>query len=124
MGRRIYTVHAPGWSPAADADAVLVPEGFNWAAFFFGPLWALWHGMWRTAIALLVISLGLSGAVFAAGMTDAVDMTLSIAVQVAIGLWANDWRRYALARRDYRERAVVSGRNLADAEAHYFAGRA
>lgn len=124
MGRRIYTVHARAWSTSADADAVLVPEGFNWAAAVFGPFWALWHGMWRTAIALLVLSLAVSGAVFLAGMTDAVDMTLSLAVQAAIGLWANDWRRYALARRDFTERAVVGGRNLADAEAHYFAGRA
>ena len=124
MRRRIYTVHAPAWSPAADSDAVLVPEGVNWAAFVFGPVWALWHGMWRTAIALLVISLGVCGVILAAGMTDAVDMTFSIAIQAALGLWANDWRRYALSRRDFTERAVVSGRNLADAEAHYFAGRA
>lgn len=124
MGRRIYTVHAPAWSPAADSDAVLVPEGFNWAAFVFGPLWALWHGMWRTAIVLLLVSLGLSGTILLAGMTEAVDMTASLAIQAAIGLWANDWRRYALSRRDFFERAVVSGRNLADAEAHYFTGRA
>ena len=124
MGRRIYTVHFPAWSPAANSDAVLLPEGFNWAAFAFGPLWALWHGIWRTAIALILIPVGVFGVILAVGMTDTVNMTFSIAIQAAMGLWANDWRRYALARRDFIECAVVSGRNLADAEAHYFASRA
>jgi len=47
---------------------------------------------------------------------------VTLALQTLMGLWGNDWRRYVLVRSDYLERAVVSGRKLADAEHHYFAG--
>lgn len=122
MARHIYTVHARGWSPASDADAVFIKEGFSWPAFVFGPIWALWFGMWKTAIFLLVLSIVVSGMLVVLGITEAGELAVTLAFQAAMGFWGNDWRRYALARRDYAERGVVSGRKLADAERHYFAG--
>ena len=122
MARKIYTVHARSWSASRDGDAVFVREGFNWAAFVFGPFWALWLGMWRTGIALLVLSVVVSGSLVVLGMTDGAEPSVTLASQLVIGLWANDWRRYVLGRRDFTERAVVSGRTLGDAEHHYFAG--
>lgn len=122
MSRKIYTVHAPSWSPASDGDAIFIREGFCWPAFLFGPLWALWFGMWRTAIALFVISALVSGVVVVFGMTDPAELAVTAALQLFMGLWGNDWRRYVLSRRGFAERGVTSGRKLPDAEHHYFAG--
>jgi hypothetical protein len=122
MGRKIYTVHASSWSPAHDGDAVFIREGFCWPAFLFGPLWALWFGMWRTAIVLFLVSILISGFVVVFGMTDPAELALTLGLQVFLGLWGNDWRRHVLARRGFAERGVISGRKLQDAEHHYFAG--
>jgi hypothetical protein len=119
MGTNIYTVHTNAWSAAPDGDAVLIKEGFSWPAFVFGPVWALWHGMWRTAIVLVLLSVAVSGAAFVAGLAEAGDLALSVGLQVAMGLWANDWRRHVLARRDVLERGAVAARRLRDAEQRY-----
>ncbi len=122
MGTKIYTVHTNSWSASADGDAVLIKEGFSWPAFLFGPLWALWHGMWRTAIVLVILSGAVSGAGLVAGLAEAGDLALSAGLQVAMGLWANDWRRHVLARRDIRERGAIAARRMRDAEQRYLTG--
>ncbi|MBO6784078.1 MAG: DUF2628 domain-containing protein, partial [Alphaproteobacteria bacterium] len=108
MGVRVYTVHARPWASSEDGDAVFVREGYNWAAFVFGPLWALWHGMWKTAIGLLALSVVVSGMAVVVGMAEGAELAVSLGFQVAIGLWANDWRRHVLARRGFLERGVVA----------------
>lgn len=122
MAKKVYTVHTRSWSPASDGDAVFIKEGFCWPGFVFGPLWALWFGMWRTAVFLFLLSVVISGVVVVAGMIDGAELAVTLALQAMVGLWGNDWRRYVLSRRDFAERGVVSGRKLADAEHHYFAG--
>lgn len=122
MGTNIYTVHTNSWSAAADGDAVLIKEGFCWPAFLFGPIWALWHGMWRTAIALVILSAAVSGLGLVAGLAEAGDLALSLGLQAAIGLWANDWRRHVLARRDIFERGTIAARRMRDAERRYVTG--
>ena len=117
---KIYSVQALPWSAASDADVVLVPEGFNWFALIFGPFWALWHGMWRTAIALVVIGAVLGGLGALIGVEPDVVSVFQFLVQIGLGLWGNDLRRAALARRGYVERAVVCGRNQDEAEQRYF----
>lgn len=124
MGTRVYTVHTNSWSAAPDGEAVLIREGFSWPAFVFGPLWALWHGLWRTAIVLLVLLLAVGGGTVAAGLTDAGELVLTLALHAAIGLWANDWRRRVLARRGFVERGAVMARRLRDAERRYLTGAA
>ena len=123
MLRKIYTVHARSWSASSDGIAVFVCEGFNWPAFVFGPFWALCLGLWRTGIVLFVIFALVPGSLVVLGITNGASLTVTMALQVAIGFWANDWRRHVLGRRDFSERAVVLGRNLRDAEHHYFVGR-
>lgn len=38
----------------ASGDTEAIPEGWNWAAFLFGPLWALFHSMWAVGVGLLI----------------------------------------------------------------------
>jgi hypothetical protein len=122
MGYRSYTIHERAWSADMAADAALVKEGFSWPAFVFGPFWALWHSMWKTAIVLFVLAAALSGGVEAAGLTEAAGSAVTLAAQTAIGLWANDWRRRVLDRQGCVERGAVHARGLAEAEARYVAG--
>ena len=54
------------------------------------------------------------------GATPDVVSIFQFLVQIGLGLWANDLRRAALARRGYVERAVVCGHDQAEAEQRYF----
>ncbi len=117
---KTYSVQTLPWSAASDSDVVMIAEGFNWFAFIFGPFWALWYGMWRTAIVLVVIGAALGGLGTLAGVMPDVVSVFQFLVQIGLGLWGNDLRRAALARRGYVERAVVCGRNQAEAEQRYF----
>jgi Protein of unknown function (DUF2628) len=52
----IYTPSTPSIG-IKELDAVrVVKEGFSWPAFFFGPLWALYHRHWLAALALAAVS--------------------------------------------------------------------
>jgi hypothetical protein len=118
---KTYSVQTLPWSAASDSEAVLIAEGFNWFALIFGPFWALWHGMWRTAIVLVVIGAALGGLGALIGVMPDVVSVFEVLVQIGLGLWGNDLRRAALSRqRGYVERAVVCGRNQAEAEQRYF----
>ncbi|HCP00146.1 MAG TPA: hypothetical protein DIT35_01515 [Rhodospirillaceae bacterium] len=122
MGIKTYTVHISGWSAARADDAILIREGFSAAAFLLGPFWALWHGMWRTAIALLLAVCMVSCSAAAAGLTEEAHITVFLGLQAAVGLWANDWRRYVLARSGVFERSTVAARRLRDAEWYHLSG--
>ena len=119
MGAKIYTVHTNGWSAAPGEDAILIREGFSLAAFLFGPLWAVWHSMWRTAMVLLFLAVAIIGGAMTAGLTDGAELALLLSLQAATGIWGNDWRRHVLARCGILERGVVAGRHLRDAEWRY-----
>ena len=118
---KTYSVQALPWSAASDSEIVLIAEGFNRFALIFGPFCALWHGMWRTAIVLVVIGIAIGGLGTLFGVTPDVVTVFQILVQIGLGLWGNDLRRAALARqRGYVERAIVCGRNQEEAEQRYF----
>jgi len=116
---KTYSVQTLPWSSASDSSVVLIAEGFNWPALIFGPFWALWHGMWRTVIVLLVIGAAMGGASALAGLTPDAVSVFQFLVQIGLGLWGNDLRRAALARRGYVERTVVAGRDEVEAEHRY-----
>lgn len=117
---KTYSAQTLAWSSASDSGAVLVAEGFNWYAFLFGPFWALWHGMWRTAIVLVALGVAAGALGSLAGLAPDAMSVLQLLIQTGLGLWGNDLRRAALARRGYLERAVVTGRNREEAEQRYF----
>lgn len=104
---RIYTVH---YRPeAGGGDIVPVKEGFCWPALLFGPLWALWHGLWSVALGLvaLIALLGAAGAVL--GLDVVTAAALSMGTATAIGGTANDLRRWTLERRGFSEEGVAMG---------------
>ena len=117
---KIYSVQTLPWSSASDGSAVLIAERFNWYAVVFGPFWALWHGLWRTAIVLVVIGAAIGGASALAGLAADAVSVFQLLVQAGLGLWGNDLRRAALSRSGYVERAVVAGRTADEAEHRFF----
>jgi hypothetical protein len=117
---KIYSVQTLPWSSALVGDVVLIVEGFSWPALIFGPFWALWHGMWRTAIVLLLMGAAIGGLGALAGLGPDLVSVFQILVQIGLGLWGNDLRRAALVRRGFVERAVVAGRDGEEAEHRYF----
>lgn len=103
-------------SSAPDGEAVLVREGFAWGAFVFGPLWALWHGQWLAALALLAAEAGLAtGAIALAPVPEAVA-SVGLAWRVALGFAGAAVLRLAMTAGGWRERAIVAAPTRADAE--------
>lgn len=101
--------------PSGDIKAIL-PEGWNWMAFLFGPVWALCHAMW--AIGLLVVFGNLALAVVLTEAlpqgAEAVMNIVMISTALAFGGYGNAWRAGNLRTRDY---AFVESAGATSAEA-------
>ena len=53
---KLYSVQVNPSSARPYETAEFVPEGFNFFAFAFGPLWALYHRLW--VLAFILVCLG------------------------------------------------------------------
>ncbi len=109
---RIYTVHVPpappGGEAEAAADAIVLREGFSWPAFFLTPFWALWNGMWATALALGAAGFALGAMPAALGLDGVSRAALLLGFTVFVGFQGRDWRRRRLERRGYRFAGLVA----------------
>lgn len=108
---RIYTVHLEAGHLEADGtppEAVLIEEGFNWPAFVFSPLWALWHGMWGVALLLVGVMAGLGLVLVLVGLNETVQGVATLGLAVIIGGMANDLRRRHFEKRGFTARSVVA----------------
>ncbi len=105
---RIYTIHLPSRFGPANADPVILKEGFNWAAAIFTVLWALWHRMWLVATALLVASAALGVGATLFGLGPESRAVLMVGYAILVGFHANDWRRWSLERRDFEDAGIVA----------------
>jgi hypothetical protein len=121
---RIYTVHhrqeASGSLTGLGDDAVLVKEGFSWPAFFIPPIWLIYKRMWIVLVFYVAVTIALTVLAQVALLPDSAVFVGNLAVNLILGLQGNDLYRWTLARRRYREQAVVVGRNLVTAEQRYF----
>ena len=121
---RVYTVHVDPLSAADDAGAVLVRDGFSWPAALLSVLWALYHGLWAWALALLAGTAAIGGAAVWLGLDPASQAVVAIGAMALVGWSAGDMRRVSLAHRGYRLFDVVVGDDLAAAEKRFFGQRA
>jgi len=94
----------------------VVPYGFSWGAFLFQALWALYRGVWLTAIVLLVAGSGISLLADSFGLDPLAGLAVQVAGSLVLALGANDLRRFELVRRGYTLRAMVPAASLAQAE--------
>lgn len=94
----------------ADAEPVLVKEGFSWGALIFGPVWLAAHRTWIAA------AIGLAAYVVVAVLVpDPGGGILLVGVALILGLTGNDLRRWALENRGYLLVHVLSAGNSDDA---------
>ena len=115
---KAYTVHAPPDDPVAPERLVFIKDGISWPALFVPVLWIFWHRLWLTLVWYLA-------AILAIAWIDRLthpDVAAIVAVAGAIlfALEGNNFRRWSLAARGWREMGGSFGQNLDEAEIHYF----
>jgi hypothetical protein len=120
MAAKFYTVHFSPFGPGPDRDARFVKDGFSWAAFVFGPLWAFYHRLWFTGLMVLAALAALAIAGEFLVLDPAADAALGLAISLLIGFEGPDLLRKKLQARGMLERGLASGRNLAEAERDWF----
>ena len=101
-------------------DAILVKEGFSWPAFLVPAFWLLYKRMWIVLVFYLFAMAGLALLAQSAFVPETAMFVGNLAISLIFGLEGNDLYRWTLARRRYREQAVVMGRDLISAEQRYF----
>ena len=96
-----YTAHLkPGRPP------ILVPEGWSWGCYLFGPFWFAGQRAWIPAaihLALVVVIIALA--------PPWLRPILLVALAVTAGLMGRDVLRWALERRGYVMAHVVAARD-------------
>jgi len=105
---------------AGSSEAVLVRDGFSWLAFFFAPLWLLWHRLWIEALLAFVV-LGLLSALGEIAGFGLAGSLLTLLVSLFVGLEGQGLRIAALRRRGWRESGVIEAARLSDGEIRYAA---
>jgi hypothetical protein len=102
---RLYSAHLK-----ADAEPVLVSEGFSWGALIFGPLWLAAHRAWIAA------ALSFAAYVFIAILVpEPASSVMTVGLAVILGLIGNDLRSWALERRGYVLVHILAGRGIDEA---------
>jgi hypothetical protein len=94
----------------ANAEPVLVREGFAWGALILGPLWLAAHRAWVAA----AISLA-ADVLIAVLAPQPASGILAAGVALILGLTGNDLRRWALENRGFLLVHVLSAGNRDDA---------
>lgn len=118
-----YTVHVPklAASPGAALErAVFVREGWSWGAFFFGPLWLLWHRHWIIGMIVLVLYGVLIGTIDSLPLHPFAGGVAHFLLSLLFGLEGASLRRFALTTSGFAEVAVVAGGARDDMERRFF----
>jgi len=116
---RIYTIHRRGGE--VEPELCPIKEGFCWPAALFTAAWALWHGHWVTAAALVAVQVLIGIALGLLGTDETTQGLVGLAISVIFGFIANDLRRRKLERSYWRLEDVVIAGGAEDAEWRYFA---
>jgi hypothetical protein len=119
-----YTVHLPPPGRAADEAIQFVPDSFSPIAFLAPWAWFPWNRMWLMTFAYLAVIGLVTTGLIVAGLSPTLRMLITTALSMLIGLEATNLKRWTLARRGFREVAVVVAGSRDEAERRYFADRA
>jgi hypothetical protein len=102
---RIYSAHLK-----ANAEPLLVREGFSWGALLFGPFWLAAHRAW-VAAAISLAAFVLVGFLLPVPLC----LILGTALAILVGLTGHDLRRWSMEHRGYLLVHVVAARGAEDA---------
>lgn len=124
MRLKVYTVHDRPSGVGEGGDEVFVPERFSLLAFILLPLWFFFHGLWREGALVLGAVIAVPAVLAGLEQGQALAAGFNVLLALTVGLFAQDWRRRALARRGYETAGVIAGHSLREAEYRYFAASA
>lgn len=120
-----FTVHAP---PPQQSEATSAPErfvfvrdGFYAWAFLLAPLWLLWRRLWLALLGYLVVSIAFSLILFLLGLSNTVNILVSLLISLLVGFEAATLWRWTLGRRGWRTLGFVVGDDRESAEHRFFA---
>lgn len=106
---RVFTVHDPAQPTARPAPPRLVPEGFSWGAFLFGPFWLLLKGLWLPLVGWLLLLALL------AFVPEPARFLAGVFLALMTGWHARDAERWQMRRCGWFASGVVIGRDEEDA---------
>jgi hypothetical protein len=119
-----YTVYEPppkdGAAAPDPARFVFVRDGFTFWAFLLGPIWMLWHRLWLVLAGYVVVAAALQVALRFIGASAPVMVAAGFLLALLVGFEAATLRRFALARRRFRNVGIVVGDDLETAERRFF----
>lgn len=122
MAAKSFTVHLGPSSAAKGGDPAveIVPDTFTPIAFVLPWVYFLRERMWLETLAYLVLLGLLIGGSFLLGLPDIVRPIVTLLTGLLFGLEAPSLKRWHLARRGYREAAVIVAANKDEAERRWF----
>ena len=120
LGMKVYTVHVRPGGPVGEQAPLFVREGFNWFAFLFHFLWALYHRLWAPAVVIFIVNAMLILLLREHVFSENGIVVLQLGFQFLIGAHANDWLRARLMRDGYILADISAGDSLLRAEQRYF----
>jgi hypothetical protein len=120
----VYTVHEPPRPPVNRIDRadalVFVKDGFSWGAAFLPPVWLAFRGEWLGLAAYMAAALCLGLGLAALGANDAWVGLAILLLNITVGFEADEFERWSLARKEWREIGTVSGRDRDECERRFF----
>ncbi len=120
----IYTVHQPpprAGETATDPDRfVFVRDGFSFWAFLLTPLWMIRHRLWLALLVYAFVTIALQVGLRSIGTSQMIMLVVGTLVALLVGFEAATLRRFALARRRWKNLGIVVGDDLEAAERRFF----
>ena len=113
---RIYTVYE---SSDLMSNVIPIKEGFNWIAFIFSFLWAIYNRLWIWAVFIVVANVCLVWFLSLSRGDLAVQTTVFFGLTLIIGWMSNDVKRKSLVKRGFKEAAILLADGKKTAIARY-----
>ncbi|REC96217.1 DUF2628 domain-containing protein [Kushneria indalinina] len=100
-----------------DGRLEAVKQGWNWPAFFFGALWALYCRLWKIAVLTLVgvFIVSMAGALEESGMLDVMANIACLGLYIAFGINGNHWKRRHLTSSGFQPAGTLEAGNVKEA---------
>jgi hypothetical protein len=119
-GMKLYTVHTKSGSDITLDKPIFLREGFNWLAFLFTFIWALYQRLWVFAIVIVAANILVMTALKYGYISPFPAALVQFAMQFVVGFHANDFLRQRMQKQGYIFQDITSGDSLLRAEQRYF----
>lgn len=112
---KIYNVFAKPKNKTLDALKI-VPEGFNFSAFFFNVLWLLYYQLWDFFIVINLILLCIINLAEYEVISPNFLPVVTLTIAVLLGAFGNDIASKELKKKGYKLAEVIAATSIDEAE--------